>query len=869
MNRKLSYLLIAVLILIVGSSYVFAYGITCQDRYDWNSDALPYELNGTKTRTFADIKYYNGVKVNSFGTNVVTSGGVLTNVNSTIDSNCTVAIGCLKLDYNLTGKTRIDVYLSSSISTDAQNYSGLGFWYKGDGTNNYISWIGIKTNYTGSTLYPKAISIEASCSMNYINWATEWRYCYADFSTYSLSGTAANPIAYKWTKGYTLSLFNKSGAPVITGKIYLANISVVDFDHGSMNYQRWRDHTDMIRNLRRNEGVSNKAWLFAKGNVTTERNNVTILNSTIATLDYFVRMQLPDGGWSENSLQTHTGLAEVGISGRTFAYAFELVRSNRSYMNQNITTFKSDVLVNGTVYGLFQGKFYTNTREYFYNQTMERAANYSLYYNYPPSTFAGNQHLMRLQQVWWYMNYSGKYTLYNATINSQLNDMVNDWQSQRFGFIREENSSTTIGFDIGYNDVSHSVLSSFYLESRLPQLAILIQGMDSVRANTFNDGTGYLINGSRGNVVGNGIFESQVGAVCSFIENTSHIYQANYLAIQKFGAVGSGQNSNNLSGNAPFRSTMAVNINSDWCAYASTGNGFKFPQNYTHYSYDLFNKTSFTRRNLAGSGNITSISKQEFPIMLFAYDSNASWWVRGGNFIIGNGTDFIYSDDNGNFSLPITPNVRTYDGRVELSNNISGAIGLNTSVNNTNIGYAVNNFRFIANNGGRPIKVFNYELNSTLLSNGSSLCNGSSGNLNTGSVNITLNSGQSCYVLDNFNVTEGVTRQYSPLWFSSSTDSVKKIASNITDTLTVPVIINARCLPSTSIRYVSNSGNVTAWYRYANFTCIGTDKIQITVAGIEKASGSNTLYVYDSSLSFKGTKHLRIRGINNNLIIKQ
>lgn len=74
---------------------------------------------------------------------------------------------------------------------------------------------------------------------------------------------------------------------------------------------------------------------------------------------------------------------------------------------------------------------------------------------------------------------------------------------------------------------------------------------------------------------------------------------------------------------------------------------------------------------------------------------------------------------------------------------------------------------------------------SALLTNGTSLCNGSSSNLNlnTGQVNVTLNPSGFCYVLDDYKLIEGSTREYEPFTISGLI-----VTSALTNTITnVPI----------------------------------------------------------------------------------
>lgn len=62
-----------------------------------------------------------------------------------------------------------------------------------------------------------------------------------------------------------------------------------------------------------------------------------------------------------------------------------------------------------------------------------------------------------------------------------------------------------------------------------------------------------------------------------------------------------------------------------------------------------------------------------------------------------------------------------------------------------------------------------YNKSNAFLTNGTSICNGSSSNINSNdnNINITLRPNEECYVLDEYNITEGYTRDNDPLWNSS------------------------------------------------------------------------------------------------------
>lgn len=110
------------------------------------------------------------------------------------------------------------------------------------------------------------------------------------------------------------------------------------------------------------------------------------------------------------------------------------------------------------------------------------------------------------------------------------------------------------------------------------------------------------------------------------------------------------------------------------------------------------------------------------------------------------------------------------------------------------------------NQSGAGNSTFNlYSLTNSLIyfSNGSVACSDIATCDNN--INITLTPNNYSYVLDNFNLTEGVTRQFSPLSISGTSTS-KTITSSLSDSITATVVVNvAQC--SFSATYQGNGVN--------------------------------------------------------------
>lgn len=131
-----------------------------------------------------------------------------------------------------------------------------------------------------------------------------------------------------------------------------------------------------------------------------------------------------------------------------------------------------------------------------------------------------------------------------------------------------------------------------------------------------------------------------------------------------------------------------------------------------------------------------------------------------------------------------------------------------------------------------------YNTNGTLISPGNIPTN-------TGLLNITLLPGNSSYVLDDFNLTEGVARLYSPIWISFSNATARNISSNLTDAInTTTVFTGITCSDLQNISYLSHSGafqkNFSSSENAGDYFCSGTTLL-INLTNLEPAAGSNTL----------------------------
>lgn len=115
-----------------------------------------------------------------------------------------------------------------------------------------------------------------------------------------------------------------------------------------------------------------------------------------------------------------------------------------------------------------------------------------------------------------------------------------------------------------------------------------------------------------------------------------------------------------------------------------------------------------------------------------------------------------------------------------------------------------------------------------------------------GNINVTLQQIENATILDNFNLTEGVSRQFSPIWFSSSTNEDKFVSTNLSQDINTMVTLNV--LDSSRVnrvRVTQPSGAVTT-YKPSQYTSTDTT---ITLQSVTIGTGGNTEFL----LSLVGT----------------
>lgn len=616
-NRTCTNLLIFLIGIVVVMGMGSAYTNDCNGRLDWLKESVDiiasnqkYTDNGTSVIINGTFSWSGGAK----------SGESLT------QWSCDIANDCLNITYNFTSTSFriVDMPVVANTIINGHDYSGVGFYLKGDGTTNYLGQIKLWSNYSGSTVKFNSLNLPQSARI-YLN-NTNWQYVYIDFSYILATASGSSPPYLNYTNfssinGISLVFFNTTAEQYNT--VQVADYTLIDLDKGTADYFRWKDKTSSGRNSRYNEGVYTLAWLYLHGG-DGYAGNETILNMTLDLMDWFARNQLYDGGWSYDSTSafgvSQSVPATTGFTGIALASSYKLLMNN-SRMNDNLTQYHINNIS-------------TNTRSWFINDTLNRMANFTynnITWNRGFYTEYANQELGTLIAEYLYGNISGDVN-YLTDFNNQVKRLNNTRLNSNFGFLKEANTTSNNGFDAGYTIVQDNLLGvAYYLTSNE-----IILGMISVRDNVYKQLTYSgqdklnLINSSRGNnLTGN---DNDYNNLLYYTANiTNNVFMKQFVYNQNLKWNGYGDFTDSTAQNQMRTSFLAVY---DYlvCRTKSTEN-VRFYQNYSFYAYNLFNQTSYTRRNTSISGNIQSRSGFEFPEIFYAYDSSSVGWIKDGRFI--------------------------------------------------------------------------------------------------------------------------------------------------------------------------------------------------------------------------------------------
>jgi len=801
------------------NEYEWAFYNAVVNYASFNRTSSAVGVNGlVKTSNDNAIRvYYDGSWADETG--LGTGGGMALESNDIKEG--TGAINVTYVWTSSSGGTRdlIKDYRSKQDWNGNYNFSGIQMWIKGDGTENTV---GISIFRTDDTILQyENLSDDRRISIR-LNF-TDWKEFYFDFSQFPHTNesllTNISKLRFRFSQSSAYGAYGRNGS------ILIDDIRLVDKRRGAFNYANlttpnimnqqissyapmWNYNTGSEGNLDNNNLMSSYAFAYTNPN-SFYYHNETIGQILKDSIDLTVWLQTrqrtsqaTSGTWIQGQ-QTSVISGYWLAIGRVGASLTETYR----YLNNGDINGSNLLNENVSIYGT------NKSRGVHLKDALNLSAQWGRAFQFPNSnqvdTLVGtnvyNQYLAEMIGLWHYyqiLNDSSILTdFYNKTSNIALNQ-------QAFGNFPEKSDNTSIEpYLDGYIQDQVGYVTLLYKLTGNETWGNMLYKFQNAFVNLINqsDGQWRVDNPTRNRAGGNFGFPVIVPFVLNNLSLNSSFDYFKQATYDDFYFSGIGTQGSQFTNYTLFNSYYNYYRNGHYLPlmyeYLSIpkDKGIKFPREYQHYSYNLFNGTNNVFISVQVNYNESNYFRglNKYPSIYYAWDDDGSYWALGNN--------------NGVF------NITNYD-----------------SINNL----------------VQPLMV-----TSALLTNGTSICNGSSSNLalNTGNLNITLNPNDYCYVLDNYNLIEGISRQYSPLWFSSSTPTTKHIASNLSESVNVDVIASlGDCSTKNLLTYTTDSGVTTTWKgTEARKACNLLESTGLTLT-IEPAQNSNILTWEDGTTNLSG-----------------
>lgn len=361
--------------------------------------------------------------------------------------------------------------------------------------------------------------------------------------------------------------------------------------------------------------------------------------------------------------------------------------------------------------------------------------------------------------------------------------------NQQFGFWKELNDNENIGWDSSYNNVQ---LRSFgkLINIRTDNLLIYLEdklGSSIKEVMTSDNINIYLPNRSRS---GDDI-PANFTVAPFLLKNLTNVYLKDYIygGYLNWETYGSYLTSN---GSNEFRNAGFYAPDYELCDDSFFNSSFTYQnkQNHTYFVYNLRNETGYTFKGLLSNYKVEQRTGLEFPEVVAYWDSNVSYVSGKYNFdVVNNNTNtwYFYS------LLGTTLNFSDLDSA--LAYNTNGSIYGSSTISE-----------------------------------------------NDGNINITLAPSGEAYVLDNFNLTEGVNRTHSPLWVSSRNSSgirtVYNLASNLSQEISGVKFYPSNLLCPKKVLFISAVSNTQ---NAPTYSCSGGYVTEVTLTDYEPSQLSNQL----------------------------
>lgn len=397
-------------------------------------------------------------------------------------------------------------------------------------------------------------------------------------------------------------------------------------------------------------------------------------------------------------------------------------------------------------------------------------------------------------------------TAFRLQVNSSHNNFTNNFAI----------SSYIYGFDL--DDSDFNILKDNYAISNFTQTGNAIRLMNSANnilnnnsCLSFNSSAIFISKGSENNTLIYNVANSTKGNGIIILNGDNNILYNNYGY------------SNNTGVGIFIWNSSYNNLTSNY-GRSFLRNGIKLADQ-SNYSY-LYNNTGITE--------YTTFPNYYSGINLFKSSHN--------NLTNNYGVSFDAVGINLEYALnnTLTSNLGEGDyAGIQLTLNSSYNLLINNIINSSNsTGFSVinsfnnsifSNYSYSSYFVTNTLQSINYLYNmtNTLLHNGTNICNGSNNNinLNDGNINLTLNPGDFCYILNNYILEESTPKTNEPFNISKTTVSdivTYSITSDILDSVTIPINLNLTTADCDNIGSltITTKGSVPITYESADATSI-------------------------------------------------
>ena len=588
---------------------------------------------------------------------------------------------------------------------------------------DFIIWNRTLTQSEVETMYYNYIQ-DNLCTTNFVEDCIIFNSTNFNFNSYSLNDSSCDGAVQI---GNNNILVNGNGLTL------QGNFSSCSFPFNFNNLNNITLNNFTLVDYSGYWNISSKVYFT---NITYRGNNIFAIDDEFTTLKSNYTFKL----FSEKDSGFYLG--------RTTNYNFTFLNSY-VYSNSSLLGFLwtsnfdiGNVIVNNSyIYGMNNATDTSSTmlergNLYYFNNTMENSRGIT---NLPKdnnhSTIILNSRFINTAFAISLSRSDG-----TTSFNHVANNIINMSQSGRIS--SQLSTTTNKAYGIFWTDLSNGLF-----ENNTLYLYENGYGIDGAVSN-FNNVT---ISNNRLYGLGDGYFEYIVLA-----KNGTTTISNNYIEgrISNSSGIAIGDSSNNRILNNIINVTF----------YNSSGNDFGINVYGASTNNTFYNNSVYGVQNCLKLSNTLYDTLTNFTNNYFYNCSRYDFWnsnIEAGEADAFNYTLSFYSENE----------------LVTLVKNVSHYFKSNHT----------NDFEYFSFNGSTnsisTMQSFNNS--NALFHNGTNLCTGSSSNINSndGNINITLLPSNYCYVLDNYNITIGVSRQNDPIWDSTTNRATNNLGTTIIFTM--------------------------------------------------------------------------------------